>query len=714
MSGELKNGNIILVDQSETSIWSSNHSVPAVNTVAQLLNNGNFVLRRENDENPENYIWQSFDYPTDTLLPEMKLGRNRKTGNTLFLMSWKNNTDPGFGDYSYKLDIEGIPELLIWKNDIKTHRSGPWTGKVFGGTPELTGISSMINFGFNLFWYFPGDRCDTYGEYGPFGVCVAYGAPKCTCMTGFKPKDQEAWEFRDGTGGCERTSDLDCMSDGFLPMKNMRLPDGSQAFIYEKMNLSTCGEICRKNCSCAAYSNTNISGGGSGCAIWEVDRMDMRQYDDSEGGGLDFFVKVAASSDIDPQQKVEGLLLTNRIIMADNKEYINGLLEANQWGMRDYLRSFFVMLLMTDSMSRPEFVWEKTWHVMAQDMENVKRIKQNKPGCNSLIYDEASYKPDELKRQHQTMYGSLTSEQKGIYSTVMDVVDRNTKGMFFVYGYGGTRKTYLYKTMSATLRSQGHIVLNVASSGITALLREGERTTHSRFAIPINIVEDSMCHIPADTLPLETIVDFEADPRVPLILGRFFLRTGRALIDVYGEEITLRVNDEAVTFNLNPTTRYSSTYNDLSVNRIDIIDVAREEYEDINLVLNWEKCHFMVKEGIVLGHKISKNRLEVDREKVDVIAKLPHPTTMKGVRSFLGHAGFYRRFIQDFSKISRHMNHLLKKETLFVFTKDCIDAFETLKKKLTEAPIIVVPDWNLPFELMCDASDFAIGAVLGQ
>nr|GEV89835.1 reverse transcriptase domain-containing protein [Tanacetum cinerariifolium] len=267
-----------------------------------------------------------------------------------------------------------------------------------------------------------------------------------------------------------------------------------------------------------------------------------------------------------------------------------------------------------------------------------------------------------------------------------------------------------------------------------------------------------------------------------MIKRRSFLRTGRALIDVYGEEITLWVNDEAVTFNLNQTMRYSSTYDDIPVNRIDVIDVAREEYaqemlvkekslieepselelkdlpshleyaylegadklpviiakdlkvdekydpfglcnapgtfqrcmmaifhdmieksmkvfmddfsisgdsfpsclshldtmlqwcEDTNLVLNWEKCHFMVKEGIVLGHKISKNRLEVDRAKVDVIAKLPHPTTVK----------------------------------------DCIDAFENLKKKLTEAPILVVHDWNLSFELMYDASDFAIGAVLGQ
>ncbi|GJR40916.1 reverse transcriptase domain-containing protein [Tanacetum coccineum] len=115
--------------------------------------------------------------------------------------------------------------------------------------------------------------------------------------------------------------------------------------------------------------------------------------------------------------------------------------------------------------------------------------------------------------------------------------------------------------------------------------------------------------------------------------------------------------------------------------------------EDTNLVLNWEKCHFMCREGIVLGHKISKSRIEVDRAKVDVIAKLPHPTTVK---------------------VARPMTHLLEKETPFVFSKDCIDAFQTLKKKLTEAPILVVPDWNLPFELMCDASDFAIGAVLGQ
>nr|GEW99927.1 reverse transcriptase domain-containing protein [Tanacetum cinerariifolium] len=356
-------------------------------------------------------------------------------------------------------------------------------------------------------------------------------------------------------------------------------------------------------------------------------------------------------------------------------------------------------------------------------------------------------------------------------------------------------------------------------------------------------------HFPTDFV----VVDFEADPRFPLILGISFLRTGRALIDVYGEEITLRVNDESVTFNLNQTMRYSSIYDDNSVNRVDVIDIACEEFvqdgldfqynsKSSNLTLVSDptisesdfckepivksssptltpfrekedykpavqsqrrvnlKIHDVIKKeviklldgsmiypisdspwvslihyvpkkggmtivanennelipmrlvtgyfqipidpqdqekitftcpygtftyrrmqfglcnapGIVLGHKTSKSGIEVGRVKVDVIAKLPHLTTVKGVRNFLGHAGFYRHFIQDFSKIARPMTHLLEKDTPFVFFKECIDAFNTLKKKLTEAPILVVPDWNLPFEIMCDASDFAIGAVLGQ
>ncbi|XP_013595642.1 PREDICTED: uncharacterized protein LOC106303847 isoform X1 [Brassica oleracea var. oleracea] len=136
--------------------------------------------------------------------------------------------------------------------------------------------------------------------------------------------------------------------------------------------------------------------------------------------------------------------------------------------------------------------------------------------------------------------------------------------------------------------------------------------------------------------------------------------------------------------------------------------------EDTNLVLNWEKCHFMVKEGIVLGHKVSEKGIEVDKAKIDVMVGLAPPRTVKDIRSFLGHAGFYRRFIMDFSKIARPLTRLLCKEAAFHFDEECMEAFKNLKNALISAPIVQPPDWDLPFEIMCDASDFAVGAVLGQ
>ena len=135
---------------------------------------------------------------------------------------------------------------------------------------------------------------------------------------------------------------------------------------------------------------------------------------------------------------------------------------------------------------------------------------------------------------------------------------------------------------------------------------------------------------------------------------------------------------------------------------------------ETNLVLNWEKCHFMVREGIVFGHRISGRGIEVDRTKIEIIEKLPPFTSVKGVPSFLGHAGFYRRFIQDFSKVSKPLSNLLMQGVPFEFNEPCMNAFELLKQKLTSAPIVVASNWNLPFELMCDASDFSVGAVLNQ
>ncbi|CAN6707371.1 unnamed protein product [Malus baccata var. baccata] len=135
---------------------------------------------------------------------------------------------------------------------------------------------------------------------------------------------------------------------------------------------------------------------------------------------------------------------------------------------------------------------------------------------------------------------------------------------------------------------------------------------------------------------------------------------------------------------------------------------------ETNLVLNWEKCHFMVRQGIVLGHIVSERGIEVDKSKIDLVRYLPSPTSVREVRSFLGHAGFYRRFIKDFSKISNPLCRLLQKDVAFDFNEECEKAFNHLKEMLTSAPIIVPPDWSLPFELMCDASDYALGAVLGQ
>nr|GFA76813.1 reverse transcriptase domain-containing protein [Tanacetum cinerariifolium] len=299
---------------------------------------------------------------------------------------------------------------------------------------------------------------------------------------------------------------------------------------------------------------------------------------------------------------------------------------------------------------------------------------------------------------------------------------------------------------------------------------------------PVGVAEDvyvkvGLFHFSSDFV----VVDFDADPRVPLVLRRSFLKTGRALIDVFEAGLIYPISDspwvspvhcvpkkggfivvENEDNKLIPTrlvtgwrdrekTTFTCPYGTFAYRRMpfrlcnapgtfqrcmiaifhDMIEKTMEVFiddfsvfgnsfqsclshlkrmlkrcEDTNICLNWEKSHFMVKEGIVIGHK-------VDKAKVDVITKLPHLTTVKGIRSFLGHAGFYRRFIKDFSKIARPMTRLLEKDTPFIFSQECVEAFQTLKRKLNEAPILIYPDCDMPFELMCDASDFAIGAVLG-
>ena len=129
-----------------------------------------------------------------------------------------------------------------------------------------------------------------------------------------------------------------------------------------------------------------------------------------------------------------------------------------------------------------------------------------------------------------------------------------------------------------------------------------------------------------------------------------------------------------------------SVFGDSFDDCLDNLTLILKRCIETNLVLNWEKCHFMVKQGIVLGHIISENGIEVDKSKIDLVRHLPSPTSVREVRSFLGHAGFYRRFIKDFSKIAQPLCRLLQKEVVFEFNEECEKAFKTLKEVLTSAP----------------------------
>ncbi|WMV22765.1 hypothetical protein MTR67_016150 [Solanum verrucosum] len=171
----------------------------------------------------------------------------------------------------------------------------------------------------------------------------------------------------------------------------------------------------------------------------------------------------------------------------------------------------------------------------------------------------------------------------------------------------------------------------------------------------------------------------------------------RCMMSIFAE-----LNGKCLEVFMDDFTLFGEDFDNCLIN----LEVVLRRCEETHLVLNWEKCHFIVREGIVLGNKVSADGIEVDKAKVEIISKLPPPTSVKSIRSFLGHAGFYRRFIQNFSSISKPT--LLTKDTKFLFTTDCLRAFNLVKEKLTSALIMVTPDWSQPFELMCDASDFAV------
>jgi hypothetical protein len=181
-----------------------------------------------------------------------------------------------------------------------------------------------------------------------------------------------------------------------------------------------------------------------------------------------------------------------------------------------------------------------------------------------------------------------------------------------------------------------------------------------------------------------------------------FQRCMAAIFAGFVEEIMEVVMDDFST--------YGTSFDDCLHN----LNKVLQGCEDTNLVLNWEKCRFMVNEGIVLGHKISEKGIEVDRAKIDAIEKLPCPRDIKGIRSFLGHASFYRCFINNFSSISKPLTNRLQKSAPFNFDKECISAFEQLKQALIMAPIIKLPKWDEPFEVIYETDDNTLSDALAQ
>ncbi|XP_022717011.1 G-type lectin S-receptor-like serine/threonine-protein kinase At4g27290 isoform X1 [Durio zibethinus] len=337
LSGVLKltnQGILVLLNHNGSTVWSSNSSRPARRPVAQLLDSGNLIVKEENDNNPENFLWQSFDYPCDTLLSGMKLGRNFITGLDRYLSSWKSLDDPSHGNFTYRYDIGGFPESVLRDGSVVIFRPGPWNGLRFSGAPGLkqnhlftfefvlnekevyfsyklrnSSILSMMVLNSEGSWqrmkwieetrswevYFrvQMDNCDNYALCSSYGSCNANKAPQyCSCLKGFVPKFPEKWNNKLWSNGCVRKTPLNCSSDGFLKHSGVKLPDSRQSWFNYSMNLEECKNLCKKDCSCTAYANLDIRNGGSGCLLWFVDLVDIRELTEN---GQEIYIRVAAS-----------------------------------------------------------------------------------------------------------------------------------------------------------------------------------------------------------------------------------------------------------------------------------------------------------------------------------------------------------------------------------------------------------------------------------
>ncbi|XP_039140056.1 receptor-like serine/threonine-protein kinase SD1-8 isoform X2 [Dioscorea cayenensis subsp. rotundata] len=324
------NGNGTLTINSMISLPMT--MVALTNPVAQLLDDGNFVIR---ESNSSEFAWQSFDYPTDTLLSGMKLGWDLRTGLNRNLTSWRSKDDPSPGSYVVSINLEGTTQGNLWSGSTKKWRSGPWTGITFSNVGEqprtyshrfgfvnnkdevyymynttgtqivhrkLVDQSGMLqNFVWiestgmwNLFLKYPMNECLEYSRCGPYGVCDINVWPICRCLQGFKPKSPQEWLLMDASSGCDRLTTLDCKnrSNGFMIVTLAALPETSNAIVYTNINQDECRYRCLKNCSCTAYATANISGAGLGCVIWVKELIDLRM---SSHPTQDVFVRLMAA-----------------------------------------------------------------------------------------------------------------------------------------------------------------------------------------------------------------------------------------------------------------------------------------------------------------------------------------------------------------------------------------------------------------------------------
>ncbi|OIV93169.1 hypothetical protein TanjilG_20831 [Lupinus angustifolius] len=310
----------------QTVVWVANRDYPLHDT------SGNLVLTQNASSN-NSVIWQSFDYPGNTLLPFMKLRLDRKTKLNRFLRSWKSPTDPGTGNMTCMIDPSGFPQLFLNKNNSPLWRGGSWTGQRWTGVPEMTNnfifIVSFIDnadevsitYGVkdpNVFsimvleetghlrrltwqarehrwfeiWFAPKEECDNFRRCGSNTNCNPYNADKfqCECLPGFEPRFEREWYLRDGSGGCVRKNNVStCRSgEGFVKVARVKVPDTSMARVDEKLSLKECREKCLSDCSCAAYTSSNeIS--ESGCVSWHGNMEDTRTYSEV---GQSLYVRV--------------------------------------------------------------------------------------------------------------------------------------------------------------------------------------------------------------------------------------------------------------------------------------------------------------------------------------------------------------------------------------------------------------------------------------